>query len=523
MKEQFQNITPIVTASQFNVLASGERFGKRWLLKGLKPEYADKRLYIDLLSKEFDIAMRLHHPGIVGVVSIERINQLGLCIVEEWIDGVTLDQWITQPHTPQEKLNTLQELLRAVAHCHALQIIHRDLKPTNIMITREGQHVKIIDFGLSDTDSYSSLKGAAGTAHYVAPEVLEAPNDIDARSDIYSLGKIMEDMKLPKQYRAIISQATYSSPLGRYHSATQLLDAIQQVSRHSRRNKHLAFAVIAATVLCIAAFFAGYNYNFNSGKSQLATTSLLEIPGWTRGDSMSLARDTSLMMIEVPEKDFSVFVPNPGTDKLPTHIPESEAVDLGLNVDWAPFNVGASATYLLTPGMMFNGGMENPFTVLASFCYGDHSPKRNESFEGTRFDAAHNLWGGKWRMPIVEDFKELVDKCHWQFIDQPGTLPGYLVTGPSKKSIFLPLAGFRYENRYFSIGDIGYYWTATRAQPKEDWKLAMMAFIINDDMIIFQPLGILNGFSIRPVIDKRPHKINSFYNLPCSNEDKNNS
>ena len=173
----------------FNLLARGERYGQQWLLKGLKPEFAQKKLYIDLLRKEFDIAMQLHHPNIVGVVSLKRVEALGsLCIVEEWIDGVTLQQWLAGKHSLDEKLHVLRQLLTAIKHCHSMQVIHRDLKPSNIMITREGNQVRIIDFGLSDTNSYSSLKAAAGTVHYVAPEILETDGEITAQADIYSLG-----------------------------------------------------------------------------------------------------------------------------------------------------------------------------------------------------------------------------------------------------------------------------------------------------------------------------------------------
>ncbi|MBR5085680.1 MAG: protein kinase [Muribaculaceae bacterium] len=504
---------------QFNQLARGERFGKLWFLKGIKPEFADKKLYRDLLRKEFDIAMHLRHPNIVGVVSIENIEKLGTCIVEEWIDGTTLLQWLKNGHSLDEKINILHQLMAAIAHCHNYQVVHRDLKPSNIMITLEDNSLKLIDFGLSDTDSYSSLKAAAGTVNYIAPEVLETKGAIDARADIFSLGMIMKDMDLPKIFNDVIVKATAANPAQRYSTLSQLQEAFNQAATKSRKNRTMALVSVAIAMLCSIAFLGGYNLNFNDFKPQLATSSQSSsIPGWQRGDSLTLARDTSLMVIDVPEKRFSVFLPHPGTDKIPCKIPESEAIDMGLNVDWAPFNVGAQSPCLMMPGVMINGGMENPFTVLHGYCFGDHSSHRTESFEGTRFDAARKLWGGKWRLPLVEDFKELVDKCQWKFTNEPGTIPGYIVTGPSGNSIFLPLAGFRYDRRYFSTGYKGYYWTANRTQPKEEDSVGIMAFIITDDMIFFQSLGVLNGFSIRPVIDKKPHKINDFYNQPSENE-----
>ena len=519
MIHEFHNIKILEQQGKINLLACGERYGQLWFLKGLKPEFAQKKLYQDLLRKEFDIAMQLHHPNIVGVVSLERVDQLGLCIIEEWIEGKTLQQWLKAKHTVKEKLEIFCSLLAAVEHCHSLQVIHRDLKPSNIMIPYGTSQVKIIDFGLSDTDRYSSLKAAAGTINYVAPEVLEKNIEINAQADIYSLGKILKDLDLPKCYNNVVLKATAANRDVRYSNVSQLQGALNEVTSKSQQKRMLTIAALAVLAISAIAFVVGYNIKTQKFKSQLASTSQIGlIPGWQRGDSIALARDTSLMVIDVPEKGFSVFMPNPGTDKMPYHIPESEAVDLGLSVDWAPFNVGAESSNLMMTGAMFNGGMGNPFTLLAGYCFGDHSRYRIESFEGTRFDAAHKLWEGRWRMPIVEDFKELLEMCQWKFVDEQGTIPGYLVTGPNGNSIFFPFAGFRYDRRYFSIGDTGYYWTATRTQPKEKGTFGVIAFIITDDMIFFQPQGVLNGFSIRPVLDKKTHKINDFYNQPSENE-----
>lgn len=515
MSQGFENIVLLERQGEFNLLARGERYGKRWFLKGLKPELAQKKVYRDLLRKEFDIAMQLRHPGIVGVVSMERVEGLGLCIVEEWIEGVTLQQWLVEKHTTKEKLKVFSSLLTAIDHCHRQQVIHRDLKPSNIMIADEGNEVKIIDFGLSDTDRYSSLKAAAGTVGYVAPEVLEGGNEVDAQADVYSLGVILKDLDLPKRYNEVKVKATAANRSERYSDVEEMREAIDVVTYRNRLMRWLVVALVGVLAFSAVAFWGGYNLQFQGFKSHFVSSSrMTSIPGWQRGDSLALSRDTSLMVIDVPERGFSVFVPNPGTDKMPRHIPESEAVDLGLSVDWAPFNVGASSPNLMMTGAMFNGGMENPFTLLAGYCMGNHSLYRNESFEGTCFDAAHTLWGGKWRLPLVEDFKELLEKCHWKYVDEPGSIPGYLVTGPSGNSIFLPFAGFRYDRRYFSIGNMGYYWTASRVPNLKEGINYIFAFMLSDDMIGFQPQGVLNGFSVRPVIDKKPHPINEFYNLP---------
>lgn len=84
--------------------------------------------------------------------------------------------------------------MNALEYMHSKQIIHRDLKPSNIMITHIGQHVKIIDFGLSDGDAFCILKHSAGTTGYIAPEQFMPDAKAEPRTDIFSLGIVIEEI-----------------------------------------------------------------------------------------------------------------------------------------------------------------------------------------------------------------------------------------------------------------------------------------------------------------------------------------
>lgn len=492
---------------EFNLLARGERYGKLWFLKGLKPEFAQKKLYRDLLRKEFDIAMQLHHPNIVGVVSIERIEALGsLCIVEEWIDGVTLQQWLADKHSLDEKLNVLRQLLTAIKHCHSQQVIHRDLKPSNIMITNDGKQLKIIDFGLSDTDRYSSLKAAAGTIHYVAPEILEKDGETTTQADIYSLGMIMKDMDLTRLYSNVIDKAVAVDRKERFSNIAQLQDAIDNARNRKTQKKWLVKAIVAIMMLCLAAFWGGYHFNTKLLRGQTSSISRSDFNSKQHhADSLALASDATLITMTVAEKELTVFYPKPGVAVAVSPIAERDAVDLGLSVDWAPCNMGAERTMgRLMPGA-FLRTMPNPYQVLK---YGRDYPdsifvRNHPSLEGTRNDVAMRLWHGRWRLPLNSDFYELIERCQWQYIEQPGDLPGYLVTGPNGNSIFLPLGGFLYDTHYFSIAERGYYWSSSLSpaginDPKE-W-----ALVFDQYMVQIEPHSRLNGFLVRPVIDKRP-------------------
>ncbi len=85
-------------------------------------------------------------------------------------DGDNLEQLIKKNALSVELARKIAgQLMDALEYMHNKQMIHRDLKPSNIMITHNGQNVKLIDFGLSDSDSFCVLKSPAGTSGYIAP------------------------------------------------------------------------------------------------------------------------------------------------------------------------------------------------------------------------------------------------------------------------------------------------------------------------------------------------------------------
>ena len=177
-----------VPSRGYNLLVRAKRHGRWWMLKGLKESYRNDAVYQVLLQKEYEITSQLQHPMIVSVFSLEEVEGLGLCIVMEWIEGLTLKEWLAQGnHSRKQRRHVADMLLEALAYVQSRQTQHRDLKPSNILITHNGQYLKLIDFGLSDTDSHAILKEPAGTEGYMAP---------DGPSDIYSLGCILRELHL---------------------------------------------------------------------------------------------------------------------------------------------------------------------------------------------------------------------------------------------------------------------------------------------------------------------------------------
>ena len=178
----------IVPSRGYSLLVRAKRHGRWWMLKGLKEPYRKDTVYQVLLQKEYEITSQLQHPMVVSVFSLEEVEGLGHCIVMEWIEGQTLKEWLAQgTQSPKQRRHVADMLLEVLAYVQSRQTQHRDLKPSNIMLTHDGLHLKLIDFGLSDTNSHTVLKAPAGTEGYMAP---------DGPSDIYSLGCILRGLRL---------------------------------------------------------------------------------------------------------------------------------------------------------------------------------------------------------------------------------------------------------------------------------------------------------------------------------------
>lgn len=139
--------------------------------------------------------------------------------------------------------------------------------------------------------------------------------------------------------------------------------------------------------------------------------------------------------------------------------PASHAVDLGLSIAWADYNIGA--TQPEDYGNYYAWGEYAPKKEYYEYSY-FRAPDRPDEIIGTKFDAATANWGSDWRMPTKEELEELGDKCSWQWCNSNG-VNGFRVTGPSGNSIFLP-AGSHCGSAGLDpdlLGYHGYYWSGT--------------------------------------------------------------
>lgn len=219
MKEEEQQVSEIFQSQQVNVtdafsqiteiyrsdnsvLYRAQRGGKWWTLKTLPKDKSKNSVYKFSQEKEYDILSALDSDYVVRCEGVEHVEGIGTCLVLEWIDGVTLTEWLITCPSKRSRTAVLQQLIAALSDVHSKQVVHRDLKPENIIITRNGCHVKLIDFGLADADFYSELKQPAGTIGYISPEQ-RVESVTDFRNDIYSLGCLIDALQLGGIYKRI--------------------------------------------------------------------------------------------------------------------------------------------------------------------------------------------------------------------------------------------------------------------------------------------------------------------------------
>ncbi len=136
-------------------------------------------------------------------------------------------------------------------------------------------------------------------------------------------------------------------------------------------------------------------------------------------------------------------------------------VDLGLSVKWATYNIGA--TSIEAYGDLFAWGECESKSKYSE----DNYACAHISSLVNHNDVATEIWGGKWRMPTYEEFRELCNKCKWRWVSFRG-INGFRITGNNGNSIFLPAAGFHNSEDFISRNERGYYWTSTLEKAEQN-------------------------------------------------------
>ena len=168
-------------------------------IKLLPPKLSHDAESMHQIIKEARTAAKLKHPGIVHVY--DACEQDGhCCLVMEYIDGYNVGQWLARKQVISSKdaLVVIESVAIALKYAwREAGLIHCDLKPENIMIDHDGS-IKVADLGLSRTPDFQVASPAsdevAGTPGYISPEQVQGDDQLDCRTDIYSLGCCLYQM-----------------------------------------------------------------------------------------------------------------------------------------------------------------------------------------------------------------------------------------------------------------------------------------------------------------------------------------
>lgn len=177
--------------------ANDLKLGRDVTFKVLKDDYIDDEGFINRFSTEARAAAQLAHTNIVNVYDVGNEGDI-YYIVMEYIDGYTLKELIYKKAPLDNKLacDIAMQIAAGLENAHAHGVTHRDIKPENILLTKVGGRLvaKVTDFGIAKANSSENTQGDfMGSVHYFSPEQAKGDN-VDQRSDIYSLGIVLYEM-----------------------------------------------------------------------------------------------------------------------------------------------------------------------------------------------------------------------------------------------------------------------------------------------------------------------------------------
>lgn len=239
-------------------------------LKTLLPQFVRDRMVVERFFNEARIARGLSHPNIVRVHDIGMSGSI-IYISMELIRGQSLRGMLDALPTGQRlpialALRVIDELCAALEFAHR-HTVHRDIKPENIMLGEDGT-VKLMDFGISKLMATTRLTGTSmvmGTPFYMSPEQVRNSADVDARSDIYSVGVVFYEVltgnvptgvprpasqlshEAPPGLDPIVAKCVDPDPAKRYQSVSELRRAIRPL-RELVEGRPLPADLVAPTV-----------------------------------------------------------------------------------------------------------------------------------------------------------------------------------------------------------------------------------------------------------------------------------
>ena len=263
--------------------------GKDFLLKTPKDGNV---VFLDMIRKEYQLSLQLQHPYIASVYEYAEDTPGGPGILIEYSDARSLREFISEKPSFKLRMKVLDQLLDAVSYFHECGIVHNNLDPKDILVTKRGNNVKIIDFGLSAEDVVALGKSGRLDMGYVSPELAANSRKLDRRSDIYSLGKIIDDL-FGGKFGKIVDKCTRKKAGKRFENVDQLKAAFEKKNTPWKFFRGLLLAALILT----PSYFA-IRQRIDMGKTDKTIDSLRNAlsESYARLDSLKLLADNELLV-----------------------------------------------------------------------------------------------------------------------------------------------------------------------------------------------------------------------------------
>lgn len=301
----------VIPSHGYSLIVKCRKGEQTVILKGLKEENSKRTLLRNALKREFKQCQRLNHTGIVRYQGLVDVDGYGLCIEEEFVEGRTLQAYLKEQHTDDEKIVIVNQIADALRYVHNQGIAHRNLKPSNILITAQGNYVKLIDFSVLSLDD---VKATADTTRFMAPELKDETMTADGTADIYSLGTIMKVMGLTLAYSDVIKRCCAFKRSDRYSDIDEFLADFNHDGSSFSMPKigkgTVVIGLIAVVVIALAAL--AYNY----GGALVDQVGKIDVTSIFKSDAETAPEDTATVKSVEQNNNETVADEAPATGKL---------------------------------------------------------------------------------------------------------------------------------------------------------------------------------------------------------------